>query len=194
MLMRTDYGGIDHNVFKIGGIRHVLPEPVAPHSRMATMSKTLISAIPKQERLITIEDTLELVIPQPNHVRLLYAKDNIGLARVTPEMLLQASMRMKPDRILLQELRDDAAWTYINEVVSGRPGSITTIHGRNPEQAFSPQGGRWDDKTLMEFLSAAVDLIIPFHNEGAVYEIGEVWFAADAARRGETAAHLLRAA
>ena len=175
----------------------------ATGSGKTTMSKTLISAIPEQERLITIEDTLELVIPQPNHVRLLYAKDNIGLARVTPEMLLQASLRMKPDRILLQELRDDAAWTYINEIVSGHPGSITTIHGRDPAQAFrrlfalvkgSPQGGRWDDRTLMEFLSAAVDLIIPFHNEGAVYEIGEVWFAADAARRGETAAHLLRAA
>ncbi len=162
-----------------------------------------MAPFPEQERLITIEDTLELVIPQPNHVRLLYAKDNIGLARVTAELLLQASLRMRPDRMLLQELRDDAAWTYINEVVSGHPGSITTIHGRDPEQAFkrllplvkgSPQGGRWDDKTLMEFLSTAVDLIIPFHNEGAVYEIGEVWFAADAARRGESAAHLLRAA
>ncbi len=175
----------------------------ATGSGKTTMSKTLINAIPAHERLITIEDTLELVIPQPNHVRLLYSKDNIGLARVTPEMLLQASLRMKPDRILLQELRDDAAWTYVNEVVSGHPGSITTIHGRNPEQAFrrlfalvkgSPQGGRWDDRTLIEFLSAAVDLIIPFHNEGAIYGIGEVWFAADAARRGETAANLLRAA
>lgn len=175
----------------------------ATGSGKTTMSKTLIGAIPEHERLVTIEDTLELVIPQPNHVRLLYSKDGIGLSRVTAESLLQASLRMKPDRILLQELRDDAAWTYINEVVSGHPGSITTIHGRNPEQAFkrlfalvkgSPQGGRWDDRTLMEFLAAAVDVIIPFHNEGTVYEIGEVWFAPDAARRGENAAHLLRAA
>jgi type IV secretion system protein VirB11 len=175
----------------------------ATGSGKTTMSKTLISAIPEHERLITIEDTLELVISQPNHVRLLYSKDNIGLSRVTAESLLQASLRMKPDRILLQELRDDAAWTYINEVVSGHPGSITTIHGRNPEQAFkrlfalvkgSPQGGQWDDKTLMDFLASAVDLIIPFHNEGAVYEIGEVWFAPDAARRGESAVQLLMAA
>jgi type IV secretion system protein VirB11 len=175
----------------------------ATGSGKTTMSKTLIGAIPMDERLVTIEDTLELVIPQPNHVRLLYSKDNIGLSRVTPEMLLQSSLRMKPDRILLQELRDDAAWTYINEVVAGHPGSITTIHGRNPEQAFkrlfalvkgSPQGGRWDDKTLMDFLASAVDVIIPFHNEGAVYEIGEVWFSADAARRGENAANLLIAA
>jgi type IV secretion system protein VirB11 len=117
--------------------------------------------------------------------------------------LFHADSHMKPDRVLLQELRDDAAWTYINEVVSGHPGSITTIHGRNPEQAFkrlfalvkgSPQGGQWDDQTLMEFLSSAVDVIIPFHNEGALYEIGEVWFAPDAARRGESAIHLLKAA
>jgi type IV secretion system protein VirB11 len=167
----------------------------ATGSGKTTMSKTLIGAIPPEERLITIEDTLELVIPQPNHVRLLYSKDNIGLSRVTAESLLQASLRMKPDRILLQELRDDAAWTYINEVVAGHPGSITTIHGSNPEQAFkrlfalvkgSPQGGQWDDQTLMSFLASAVDLIVPFHNEGAFYEIREVWFTADAKRRGET--------
>jgi type IV secretion system protein VirB11 len=175
----------------------------ATGSGKTTMSKTLIGAIPPTERLITIEDTLELVIPQPNHVRLLYSKDNIGLSRVTAESLLQASLRMKPDRILLQELRDDAAWTYINEVVAGHPGSITTIHGSNPEQAFkrlfalvkgSPQGGQWDDQTLMSFLASAIDLIVPFHNEGAFYEIREVWFAADAKRRGETASNLLMAA
>lgn len=175
----------------------------ATGSGKTTMSKTLISSIPNDERIITIEDTLELVIAQPNHVRLLYSKDNIGLSRVTAESLLQASLRMKPDRILLQELRDDAAWTYINEVVAGHPGSITTIHGGNPEQAFkrlfalvkgSPQGGQWDDHTLINFLACAVDLIIPFHNEGPTYEIREVWFAADVARRGETASNLLNAA
>jgi type IV secretion system protein VirB11 len=174
----------------------------ATGSGKTTMSKTLIGSIPDHERLLTIEDTLELVIPQPNHVRLLYSKDNIGLSRVTADSLLQASLRMKPDRILLQELRDDAAWTYINEVVAGHPGSITTIHGSNPEQAFkrlfalvkgSPQGGQWDDHTLTNFLSSAVDLIIPFHNEGATYEIREVWFGADAARRGESASDLLAA-
>lgn len=172
-------------------------------SGKTTMSKTLIGAIPPTDRIITIEDTLELVIPQPNHVRLLYSKDNIGQSNVTAESLLQASLRMRPDRVLLQELRDDAAWTYVNEVVSGHPGSITTIHGKNPEDAFkklfalvkgSPQGGKWDDRTLMDFLASAVDVIIPFHNEGSLYEIREVWFAADAARRGETAAHLLMAA
>lgn len=172
----------------------------ATGSGKTTMGKTLISAIPEHERLITIEDTLELVIPHPNHVRLLYSKSGIGLGGVTAEALLQASLRMRPDRILLGEMRDDAAWTYLNEVVSGHPGSISTIHGANPVQGFkklfslvkgSPQGSALEDKTLVDMLAAAIDVIVPFHTSGDVYEIGEVWLAADARRRGETVANLL---
>lgn len=172
----------------------------ATGSGKTTMSKTLIGAIPAHERLITIEDTLELVIPHENHVRLLYSKSGIGLGGVTAENLLQASLRMRPDRILLGEMRDDAAWTYLNEVVSGHPGSISTIHGANPVQGFkklfslvkgSPQGAALEDKTLVEMLSAAIDVIVPFYTSGEVYEIGEVWLAADARRRGETVADLL---
>jgi type IV secretion system protein VirB11 len=172
----------------------------ATGSGKTTMSKTLIAAIPPHERLITIEDTLELVIPHENHVRLLYSKGSSGPNGVTAESLLQASLRMRPDRILLGEMRDEAAWTYLNEVVSGHPGSISTIHGADPVQGFkklfslvkgSPQGAALEDKTLVEMLSAAIDVIIPFRTSGEVYEIGEVWLAADAKRRGETVAHLL---
>lgn len=172
----------------------------ATGSGKTTMSKTLISAIPPSERIITIEDTLELVIPHENHVRLLYSKSGIGLGNVTAEGLLQASLRMRPDRILLGEMRDDAAWTYLNEVVSGHPGSISTIHGADPVQGFkklfslvkgSPQGAALEDKTLMDMLSAAIDVIVPFHTSGDVYEIGEVWLGSDVRRRGENIAHLL---
>ena len=175
----------------------------ATGSGKTTMSKTLIGAIDPFERLVTIEDTLELVIPHANHVRLLYSKDDIGLSHVTAEALLQASLRMRPDRVLVQELRDDAAATYIHEVVSGHPGSITTIHGRDAPQGFkklfalvkgSVQFRTWDDKTLIELLATAIDVIIPFENRGSTYAIGEVWFSADANRRGATAADLLRAA
>jgi type IV secretion system protein VirB11 len=175
----------------------------ATGSGKTTMSKTLIGAIAPGERLVTIEDTLELVIPHANHVRLLYSKDDIGLSHVTAEALLQASLRMRPDRVLVQELRDDAAATYIHEVVSGHPGSITTIHGRDAPQGFkklfalvkgSAQFRAWDDKTLIELLATAIDVIIPFENRGHTYSIGEVWFSADARRRGASAADLLRAA
>src|ERR1700757_4326229 len=62
------------------------------------LSKSLITEIDPSERIITIEDTLELIIPQPNHVRLLYSKDGLSGARVTVEDLLQASLRQRPDR------------------------------------------------------------------------------------------------
>ncbi|WEX91510.1 P-type DNA transfer ATPase VirB11 (plasmid) [Sinorhizobium garamanticum] len=170
-------------------------------SGKTTMSKTLINAIPPQERLITIEDTLELAIPHENHVRLLYSKDGAGLGGVTAEQLLQASLRMRPDRILLGEMRDDAAWAYLSEVVSGHPGSISTIHGADPVQGFkklfslvksSPQGAAIEDLTLIDMLSAAIDVIVPFRSYGDVYEVGEIWLAADARRRGETVAGLLK--
>ncbi|PII38049.1 type IV secretion protein VirB11 [Sinorhizobium meliloti CCBAU 01290] len=169
-------------------------------SGKTTMSKTLINAIPPQERLITIEDTLELVIPHENHVRLLYSKDGAGVGGVTAEQLLQASLRMRPDRILLGEMRDDAAWAYLSEVVSGHPGSISTIHGADAVQGFkklfslvksSPQGAAIEDRTLIDLLSTAIDVIVPFRTYGDVYEVGEIWLAADARQRGETVAGLL---
>lgn len=172
----------------------------ATGSGKTTMGKTLIAAIPLTERLITIEDTMELVIPHENHVRLLYSKNARGNGEVTAEQLLQASLRMRPDRILLGEMRDDAAWAYLNEVVSGHPGSISTIHGASPAQAFkklfslikgSPQGSALEDATVLEILSSAIDVIVPFQTTGEEYRIGEVWLKADAIRRGEPLAHLL---
>lgn len=205
---RRDVEVLEH--FEQGNIENFLRSCVANRLTMllcgatgsgkTTMSKTLISAIPMDERIITIEDTLELVIPHANHVRLLYSKSGIGMGNVTAEGLLQASLRMRPDRILLGEMRDDAAWTYLNEVVSGHPGSISTIHGANPVQGFkklfslvkgSAQGAAFEDKTLLDMLSAAVDVIVPFQTDGEIYEIGEVWLGSDVRRRGETIAHLL---
>ena len=58
----------------------------------------------------------------------------------------------------------------------------------------SPQGAALEDKTLVEMFSAAIDVIVPFHSTGEVFEIGEVWLAADARRRGETVANLLSVA
>ncbi len=173
----------------------------ATGSGKTTMSKTLISAIPPDERLITIEDAMELVLRHPNSVRLLYSKGGQGSSNVTAKSLLEASLRMRPDRVLVQELRDsEAAWTYLNEVVSGHPGSITTIHGRDAAGGFkklfalakgSKEGGTIETPTLVDLLAAGIDLIMPFESHGTTFEIGEMWFAADAARRGETAASLL---
>jgi type IV secretion system protein VirB11 len=167
-----------------------------------TLSKTLTAEIPPNERILTIEDALELVVPHGNAVRLLYSKGGLAEGGVTADLLLQATLRMRPDRVLLQELRDESAWVYLNEVMTGHPGSLTTIHGADAPQAIrrlfnlikgSPQGGGYEDRTLAEMIGTAVDLIIPLLNDAGAYSIREVWFADDAARRGETAASLLLA-
>lgn len=101
-----------------------------------TLSKALIKHIPENERIISIEDTPELAIPQPNHVRLFYSKGGQGLSRAGPRELLESCFRMRPDRILIQELRDGTAFYYIRNVNSGHPGSITTVDANSAELAF----------------------------------------------------------
>ena len=108
----------------------------ATGSGKTTLSKALAACIPEHERIVTIEDTPELVLPHPNRVRLLYSKDGQGLAKVGPRELLESCLRMRPDRILLQELRDGTAFFYLRNVNSGHPGSITTVHADSARLAF----------------------------------------------------------
>jgi type IV secretion system protein VirB11 len=96
----------------------------------------LIRLIPPDERLVTIEDARELVVPHRNAVHLLYAKDGQGLAQVTAKDLLESALRMRPDRILLQELRDASAFFYLRTANTGHPGSITTLHADSAALAF----------------------------------------------------------
>src|SRR5262249_7395654 len=106
-------------------------------SGKTTWTKALIREIPPQERLITIEDAPELVLDHhPNHVRLLYSKEGQGLSKAAPKQLLEACLRMRPDRILLAELRGDEAFDYLRNVNSGHPGSITSVHAASAELAF----------------------------------------------------------
>jgi type IV secretion system protein VirB11 len=161
----------------------------------------MLAAIDASERLITVENTREYRLEQPNKVHLLYTQGEGGYANIKVGDLLVATMRMRPDRVLLQELLDsEAASTYVQSIVSGHPGSFTTIHGRDAAQAFkklfgliqaSDIGRGQDSRWIVDLLSSAVDIILPFENHGMEFEIGEVFFAPDAARRGESVANLL---
>jgi type IV secretion system protein VirB11 len=86
---------------------------------------------------VVLEDAAELVLDShPNSVRLFYSKDAQGLARVSAKQLLEASLRMRPDRILLAELRGEEAYYYLRNVNSGHPGSITSVHASSAQLAF----------------------------------------------------------
>jgi type IV secretion system protein VirB11 len=163
-------------------------------SGKTTWTKALIREIPDDERLVTIEDAQELNLDRhPNHVRLFYSKDDQGLARVTPKQLLESCLRMKPDRILLAELRAEEAFDYLRNVNSGHPGSITSVHAASAELAFEQlvllikqsRGGselaRSDIKNLLYLL---VDVVIQFGVEDHQRFIREIWYEPERKRRG----------
>ena len=86
--------------------------------------------------MLTIEDTRELIVPHNNVVQMLFAKDGQGTANVTAKHFLESALRMRPERILLQELRDGTVFFYLRNVNSSHPGSITTIHADSTALAF----------------------------------------------------------
>jgi type IV secretion system protein VirB11 len=162
-------------------------------SGKTTWTKALIREIPGDERLVTIEDAKELVLDRhPNHVRLFYSKDDQGVARVTPKQLLESCLRMKPDRILLAELRAEEAFDYLRNVNSGHPGSITSVHATSAELAFeqlvllvkqNPGGRELARSDIKSLLYLLIDVVIQFGVERHERFIKEIWYDPERKRR-----------
>jgi type IV secretion system protein VirB11 len=157
----------------------------ATGSGKTTFAKGLVQLIPDHERLLTIEDARELTVPHRNAVHLLYAKDGQGLAKVGAKQLLESALRMRPDRILLQELRDGTAFFYLRNVNTGHPGSITTIHADSALLAFEQltllvkesEGGRdlaRDD--IRALLHQLVDIVVQMRRADGRFRVSEVWY------------------
>lgn len=108
----------------------------ATGSGKTTFMKSLINEIPLSERLITVEDVRELFLKHPNHVNLLYPSEQKENTKITPATAVRSCLRMKPDRIILAELRGGEAFDYINAISSGHGGSITSLHAGTIEQAI----------------------------------------------------------
>lgn len=137
-------------------------------SGKTTVAKALAAEIPADERLITIEDAAELTLPHRNRVSLFYSKGGQGIAKVQAEDLIEAALRMRPDRVLMQELRDGAAFTFVRSVAAGHPGSITTCHAKSAEGAFTAlslmlkqndAGKHLADADAMKMLRESIDII-----------------------------------
>ena len=98
-----------------------------------TFARHLLQHVPEHERLITIEDAFELFPVQPNAVCLL--AERAADSRRSTNALLQASLRMRPDRIVVGEIRGPEALTYLEAINTGHGGSVTTIHAETAELA-----------------------------------------------------------
>jgi type IV secretion system protein VirB11 len=97
---------------------------------------------------------------------MLYSKDGTGTAKVTAKELLESALRMRPDRILLQELRDGTAFFYLRNVSSGHPGSITTIHADSDL-------ARDDIRSLLKIL---VDVVVQMRKANGEFKMTEIHY------------------
>ena len=147
----------------------------ATGSGKTTVTKALIREIPLDERLVTIEDAEELEMVHKNVVKLFYARevDHKSKASVSAKDLLISCLRMKPDRIMLSEIRDEEAYYYLRNVNSGHPGSITSIHANTPTQAIdqltlmikqSRAGAGITKEDINDMVCSLVDIIIQWDN------------------------------
>ena len=141
----------------------------ATGSGKTTFMKSLVNHIPFDERLITIEDARELFIPQPNVVHLLYSKGGQSASNITAKSCMEACLRMKPDRIILAELRGDESFYFIRNCASGHPGSITSCHAGSTDQAWdqlalmvkaSPAGSGLEFDVIKRLLMLTIDIVI----------------------------------
>jgi pilus assembly protein CpaF len=103
-----------------------------------TFLNILSQYIPKNERLVTIEDAAELQLAQENIVRLETRPPNIeGVGAIRQRQLLINSLRMRPDRIIIGEVRGEEAFDMLQAMNTGHEGSMTTIHANSPRDALS---------------------------------------------------------
>jgi type IV secretion system protein VirB11 len=141
----------------------------ATGSGKTTFMKSLVNHIPDDERLVTIEDARELFIGQPNVVHLLYSKGGQSASNVTAKSCMEACLRMKPDRIILAELRGDESFYFIRNCASGHPGSITSCHSGSIGQTWdqlalmvkaSREGAGLEFNTIKRLLQMTIDVVV----------------------------------
>lgn len=151
-----------------------------------TFLNALIREIPSEERLIFIEDTPELHLRHPNAVGLLAARSALGEASVSAEDLLNASLRMRPDRVILGELRGPEAYTFLRAVNTGHPGSMTTVHADSPERAIEQiallvlQGGtqlRRED--VVHYIRSTIDVFVQLTRVAGRRSVSEIKLRGD---------------
>lgn len=165
-------------------------------SGKTTFMKSLMQHIPQCDRIITIEDVPELLYGLPNHgnqVNLFYPSEATESTSVTASTLMKSCLRMKPDRILLAELRGGETYDFLNICLSGHAGSITSCHAGSCSQVFdylalkvlqSSTGRQLPYDVIQHLLHRVIDVIVHVHRD-YLYgrRITEIWYADPLSRK-----------
>lgn len=154
-------------------------------SGKTTFFNGLLKDVPEWERLVSIEDTRELKPPQPNYLALVASKGGQGRAKSTIQDCLEAALRLRPDRIFMGEIRGAEAYSFLQAINTGHPGSMSTLHADNPHGAYertamaTMQAGLGLSKAeLVEFVRFVVPVIIQISRDPMTMKRGvrEIYF------------------
>ena len=150
-------------------------------SGKTTFLNALLREVGRDERLILIEDTPELQLEHKNAIGLVAARGVMAEADITMDDLLGAALRMRPDRIILGEVRGPEAVTFLRAVNTGHPGSLSTIHADSPARAIDQlallvlQTGtrmHWDD--VVKYITRSLDVIVQLGRGGGMRAVEQI--------------------
>ncbi len=133
-------------------------------SGKTTFARWLVAQVDDSERLLTIEDVPDLMPRQPNKVMMV--SNRLDPIR-SPDVLLQSSLRMRPDRIILSEVTGSDAYTFLKAINTGHGGSITTIHAETAELAVERMAqtaleadGKMTYQDMISYVTRSIDVIV----------------------------------
>ena len=145
--------------------------------------RRILWMMPNDQRLVLIEDATELRPLQPNHVSLVASRREDS--ERSADKLLQATLRLRPDRIILGEVRGGEAVTFLSAINSGHGGSFTSLHADSARKAFDKlaflvlgSGTQLNFSEILQYLKGSIDVVIQTDREDAERGIVEVWFPA----------------
>ena len=151
-----------------------------------TFLNALLREIPPEERLILIEDTPELRLTHANALGLIGARSELSESSATADDLVSASLRLRPDRIILGELRGREVFAFLRAINSGHPGSMTTVHADSPESAVEQiallvlqTGVSLRREDVRAYIAASVNLFIQLERRAGKRRIGSIQLRAD---------------
>ena len=133
-----------------------------------TFTNACLRAIPAVERLISVEDAREIDLSlHPNRVHLLASKGGQGRANVSTQDLIEACLRLRPDRIIVGELRGSEAFSFLRAINTGHPGSISTLHADTPDMALQQlklmvmqAGLGMPPEDILNYIRNVVDIVV----------------------------------
>ena len=151
-----------------------------------TFLNALLREVPQEQRIVLVEDTPEIRLTNRNGVGLVAVKGETGEARVSTDDLLQAALRLRPDRIVLGELRGAEAVSFLRAINTGHPGSFSTIHANSPAGALEQlalmvmqTGLGLSRLDTIAYVRSVVDLIVQLDRQGGRRGISRICRTSD---------------